>query len=94
MALSADDVKKVGLWWARTIFGKRGELKPTNLDKSEIKTAVEDGDAWFDAAPAGGATNQAAFVASLPAAFAAATDATEKAAMMAGIAMGRGGLLP
>jgi len=57
-ALTTAQRKDAARWFARTYFE---QAVPAAITKGDLDTAILDGDAWVDAAPAGGATNGAAF---------------------------------
>ena len=59
MALSTTDQKLAARWWVGEMFKKPKKVAATHV--AEIMQAIADGDAWVGAAPAGGATNGAAF---------------------------------
>ena len=63
MALTDTQKKLAGKWWIREVFRKPKLPAPAHY--GDIKQAIEEADAWIDAAPAGGASNAAAFVSSI-----------------------------
>lgn len=94
MALSAADVRKARNWWLTEALKK--PKKEANIHKVTLKTAIEDGDTWFDTAPltGSGADNFVSFKADIAAAFKVNTDATQMRLLLASIWMARAGVLP
>jgi hypothetical protein len=85
MALTAEQRQKAIKWVAKKIFSEPG--KTCDLDTVQIGAAVDAIDAWVDA-------NQASFVAAIPAAFAAATNASEKGLLNIGVVGARQDITP
>ncbi len=98
MALTAEEQRLASRWWIEEVFKK--PKKPAAVSVPDIIQAVIDGDAWYDAAPAGGASNGAAFKAAIDIGFRTAlSDAgfvvnDAIALLSASITLARSGALP
>ena len=89
MALTNPEKKNAIRWLRRKLHVG----KTANVTKFDILAALDAADDWFDAVPAGGASNQAAAVAALPAAFRGGTDAPQKGLIIAAVALVRSGAI-
>jgi hypothetical protein len=90
--MTVAEKKNATRWFCRKAFRELGETAGVNV--VEIYDAISDLDDWFAAAPtATEATNQAQMIAALPAAFASGSNATQKALLLASVALGRAGAL-
>lgn len=84
MALTAGQRLKGTRAWAQKMFVEAGATANFNLD--ELKAAFAAVDGWAD-------TNQASYIAALPEPFKSASNANQKALLLAFVAMKRGGVI-
>lgn len=98
MALSDADKKRAAKWWITQLFKK--PKKAASAHYGDIKQAIEETDAWIDAAPAGGASNAAAFASAIHAGIKTKLTgggivvADALALLLAAVAQARAGALP
>ncbi len=93
MALSNADKLLAGKWFVRNAWKKT--RKPARSDIIVLAATITSVDDWFDASPAGDVapSRVASLIAALPTAFDNNSDATEKAMMVAAVALARAGEL-
>ena len=90
--MTVAEKKNVTRWFCQKAFVVQRAV--ARVDVVQIYQAVSALDDWFDAAPVlGGPSNQAQLVATLPVEFAAGSTAEQKSLLLAGVTLGRTGVI-